>query len=217
MREIFAKEQTHPSYGIISFNRVQGTGRSLFGSNIKHNNTIQLEISECRVSRQFQKAHYFCGKRIIEVEMSSTQFAEAITSLNCGQGIPVTLKMVNGESREETPEPDFQGTAKGELKKEMEELGERIEELSKDAKEILGRKGTPIKAEERKKILDDLMFLVQEVKSNIPFVHDCFEESVNETVVQAKAEIEATVLAHKEKLGEIVIESGLDKKLLKDK
>jgi len=213
----FDKEpEVHPSYGVMGFSRTTGTPRPLFGSSIKHDQTITLRISHGKLYRDFQKNRYMDGNQIIEVEMSSAQFAEAITTLNIGSGVPVTLRFIAGTGDiENPPEVNFRERAKNELKAEMGELAERINELAKDTKEILESKGT-ITAAGKKKLLQDLEFLVQEVRGNIPFAHECFQEAVEETVVDAKAEIDATLMAYKEQLADKVIESGLDKPLLKD-
>jgi len=206
--------ETHESYGLLSLSRVTGTPRALFGSTIQHGDTIQLSISEGKVCRQYQKNNYMDTKQLIEVEMSVSQFAEAITTLNVGCGVPVTLRRVAGKQIVEPPSVDFKERAKNELKDEMGELAGRIETLSKDAKEILERKGTPIKAEEKKKILDDLYALVTEVRSNIPFAHECFQDAVDETVVQAKAEVDACLTTMRERLGQQVLDGKISVPLL---
>lgn len=218
MREnILDKEaEKHESYGLLAISRTQGTPRSLFGSSIKHGDTIVLSISEAEVKRQYQKNWYHSKKELIEVEMSASQFAEAITTLNCGVGTPVTLKMVAGKTIAEPPDVDFKEIVKAELKSEMGELAERINELSKDAKEILERKGKPITASEKEKLLKDIMHLSQEVRSNIPFAHECFQEAVDQTVVEAKAEVDACFSAVREKLGQAVLDGKIEISLLEE-
>ena len=207
------KPETHESFGLLSLARIQGTPRPLFGSTIRHGDTIRLTISEGEVYRDFQKNRFTDGKQFIEVEMSQSQFAEAITTLNVGCGVPVTLRHVAGKQMPPPPSVDFKERAKNELKAEMGELTERIDELSKDAKEILNSKGT-IKAGDKKKLLDDLMFIVQEVRSNIPFAHECFQEAVEETVTHAKAEVDACLTTMREKLGQQVLDGKIEVPLL---
>ena len=204
------KPEVHESYGLLAISRVTGTPRSLFGSTIRHGDTITLTISEGKVYRDFQRNRYMEGKELIKVEMSQSQFAEAITTMNVGSGVPVTLQHVLGSRKAEPPSVDFKERAKNELKKEMDVLAERIAELAKDAKEILTRKGGPINAAEKKKILDDLMHLKQEVESNIPFAHECFQEAVDETVVQAKAEVDACMTSMRERLGQAVLDGKME-------
>lgn len=210
------KPETHESHGILSFSRVTGTPRTLFGSTIKHGNTIVLSISKCHTYRDFQKSRYHDAEQLIEVEMSASQYAEALTTMNVGCGVPVTLRRVDGERMEDPPDVDFKERAKSELKSEMGELAERIDELAKDAKEILKKSGT-IKAGEKDKLLKDLMLLVQEVRSNIPFAHECFEEAVEETVTEAKATLDAFTTSVRERLGQTVIDNKIEVPLLDGK
>lgn len=194
---------THESYGLMQFSRTNGTPRNLFGSTIEYSNTIVMSVSEGEISRRYQHTHYNSRKTLIEVEMSGSQFAEAITSMNVGEGVPVTIRRISGVGKiQDPPKMDFKQRAKNELKNEMERLANRVNELSKDAKDILTRKGTPIKADEKEKLLNDLHLIVQEIRSNIPFAHQCFQESVNETVVEAKSEIDATLISMREKIGQ---------------
>ena len=206
--------ETHESYGVMQISRVSvSPPTNLFGSSIRHSNMISLKISEGKKYRDYQADRYMDGETLIEVAMSATQFADAITSLNVGCGTPVTLSYVKGDQwnektrrhREPCPEVNIRKLANQELKNEMACLGERVDELTKDAKEILERKGTTIKSDEKKKLLQDLMFVAQEIKSNIPFAHDCFNRSVNKTVIEAKGEIDSTLQAMREKLGDKVL------------
>lgn len=209
--------EKHESYGLLSIGRTQGTPQSLFGSTIKHGDTIQLSISRADVSRNFQKNWYHDRETLIEIEMSAPQFAEAITTLNVGVGVPVTLRRVAGKTMPNPPDVDFKESSKKELRKEMGELAKTIDELSKDAKEILERKGKPITSSEKEKLLKDLMFLTQEVRSNIPFAHECFQKSVEETVVEAKAAVDACFTGMRERLGQKALEGKIEIPLLEKK
>ena len=210
--------ETHESYGLVSFSRFSiNPPVPLFGSSIRHSHPIRMTISQGKKYRDFQKDRYMDGKTLCEVWLSATQFAEAITSFNVGCGVPCTIRNVIGDSeqREPCPEVNFRKQANNELKEEMSELSERVEELSKDAKEILGKTGN-IKKSEKEKLLKDLIFLAQEVRSNIPFVHDCFNESINKTVTEAKGEIDATLQTMRERLGDKVLNGEIEIPLLNE-
>ena len=219
MRDDITKQaaENHESYGLLSIARTSGTPRSLFGTTIKHGDTIRLSILEGKVTRGYQKDWYSTGKELIEVEMSAPQFAEAITTLNIGVGVPVTLRRVAGVRKIDPPDADFKENAKNELKKEMGELAEIVNKLSKDAKEILERKGKPISAAEKDTLLKDLMFLAQEVRSNIPFAHECFQEAVDKTVVEAKAAVDACFTGMRERLGQAALDGKIEIPLLEKK
>ena len=208
------EDEKHESYGVVGFSRVQVTPpTNLFGSSIKHGNVISLRIGTAKRRRDFQRDWITKDESLIEVTMSATQFADAITSLNVGDGVPCTIDFVKGDVwdkekrryRTNPPETDFKKRSQGELKKEMSELTERLEKLSNDAKIILESKGT-IKAEDKKTLLHGIAMLIQEVNSNIPFVHKCFQGAVEKTVTEAKGEIDATYQAIRERLGDKAIQ-----------
>ena len=76
---------------MLSFHRTRSSHASaLFGSSIKHKDTIRLEISHGELERGLNHDWYHANKCIVECEMSQSQFAEAITSMNMGDGVPVT-------------------------------------------------------------------------------------------------------------------------------
>ena len=194
----------HPSYGLVGFSRITcSPPEHLFGSSIKHSNIIRLEIHESELERAYQQNRYYAGKRLITVDLSPIQFADLLTHMNVGQGIPCTIvrTQTDKENRPSPPDTSFTAISKQELKKEMNDLGEKIKILTADTKKILSQGGN-IKKADKEKILKDIMFLEQEVNSNIPFAHECFQEACNATVSEAKAEIDATYVTVKDKLGE---------------
>jgi len=217
-RKDFINEEPerHESYGMVSFSRITcNPSQAMFGSSIRHGNVICLKISKGRKYRNYQSDRYMADGNICEVWLSPTQFAEAITAFNVGDGVPCTVRRVTGDEwdedkrqfREPCPEVNFRKQATEELKEEMAELGERVAVLSKNTEEILNTKGT-IKASEKKTLLDNLRSVIQEIRSNIPFVNECFNRSVNKAVTEAKGELDATYQSMRERLGDKAISEG---------
>ena len=89
----------HPSFGMLSFNRTHGGHSNLFGSSIQHNDTIHMVLREGVVTRGLNDDWYVGEDEILEVEMSQSQFAELITSMNVGTGTPCTIKYLRGKGR----------------------------------------------------------------------------------------------------------------------
>jgi len=224
-----AEAESHESYGMVGFSRVScNPPMNLFGSSIKHGNIISMKVHVAEKQRDYQQDRYSARDTLIEIEMSATQFSEAITSFNVGDGVPCTLKYVKGDEikdgedgkrsiyREPCPETNFRQQATSELKEEMAELGKRLDELKKDSQIILNHKGA-IKVSDRKKLLGDLNMIDQEIRSNIPFVHKCFNESVEKTVTDAKGEIDATFQTVRERLGDAAIAEQIQVPMLEEK
>jgi len=216
--------ERHESYGMLSISRMTSTpAKPIFGSSIRHSNIISLKILKGRKYRNFQKDRYMGDGTICEIWLSPTQFAEAITSFNIGDGVPCNIQHVKGDKwdeekrqyREPCPEVNFRKQANDELQDEMSELGDRVNKLSADAKEILNQKGS-LKVADKKKLLNDLTALVQEIESNIPFVHTCFNHSVNKTVTEAKGEIDATLQTMRERLGDKVLAGEIEVPMLEE-
>jgi hypothetical protein len=178
----------HPTFGIISFNRSQGTSRPLFGSSILHSNTISVEISRAELCRGLNDDHIFDRDLIVRAEMSTTQFADAITGMNVGCGIPVTLRYIAQNSMENLGriDPPYQN--------KVEQFNN---EFDKDCKDLAKNFDTVIKlAEEthaQKRLVQEIKMLRQTITSTLPFINKQFSEQMEHTVKEAKGEVEAFV------------------------
>ena len=167
------EKKQHPSYGMIRFARssIGGSGTALFGSSIMHNNVIRLSISKGMMEREGNEDWFLAGTdindMIVEVEMSYTQFAEAITSLNIGEGIPVTITKVNGTFVEPCPYSDRQKVMRREVDVATRDLVRQLEKRS----------------EEIEKLLDEKRVLS-------PYLQKLFAEQMDKTVTEAKGEFE---------------------------
>jgi hypothetical protein len=188
----YGDKKKHESYGLIQFNRVTSSKEQpLFGSSIQHNNTIRLEVKPASVERSLNRDWYFeNGTPYVIAEMSYSQFAEAITSMNNGVGTPITLRYLNGKKVEE---PDLENKRlqfENEMQERMNVINSKLEHLTKNTEDILNNKKT-INKSDKEIILKEIAMLRQEVKSNIPFVLTSFNEQMDKTVTEAKGEIEA--------------------------
>lgn len=193
----------HESYAMLGISRVSSSkGRNLFGSSIKHNNTIVLRIKPAKVERELNRDLYYSTKvPYIEVEMSYSQFAEAITSLNCGDGVPVTLTYLDGKYIEKCPQVDKRREFEEEFQKNMFILSDSLKKLTEQAEALLTDKKAPTKAD-KEAILNGIKMLRQELESNIPFIQKSFNEQMDRTVREAKGEVEGFVMDR-------IISSGL--------
>jgi hypothetical protein len=183
----------HPSYGMLSFSRCYGGEKSLFGSSILHSNTIRLTLREGSVERHLNRDWHYGGKQLFEVEMSYSQFAELISNMNSGDGVPVTLKSVMGETKEQCPFENKRMEFANDFKTKVREIQQVCNNLIKETKELFETK-KPLNKSEKEQILSQLECIKREVNSNIPFIADSFNEQMDKTVLEAKGEVEAFVL-----------------------
>jgi ElaB/YqjD/DUF883 family membrane-anchored ribosome-binding protein len=185
------KQETHASYAMLQFSRVSGKNKSLFGSSIQHNDYIEMRVKPAKVERSLNTDWYFeQGLPYVEVAMSYSQFTEAITAMNQGSGVPVTVQSLNGKMVEQ---PDFNNKRmqfENEVKDRMATLENKLKKLTEDTEDILSNKKSLNKGD-REVIVNQIKSLRQEVKSNIPFMMSMFNEQMDKTVQEAKGEIEA--------------------------
>jgi hypothetical protein len=200
----FVEEQTHPSFGQIQISRVQGGNHGLYGSSIKHNNFIELRICNSRHIIDGEHEWYFDDHNpIIEVRLSQTQFAEMITTLNVGNGVPCTIIKKEG-SRIEIPNFGSKKEIHSKnFSRRMNGFASRIHNLRKKASEILNGDKPALK-KEKEELLKELDFALTEISSNIPYFEKQFQKQMDRTVMEAKGEVEAFVTGTIQRL---VIES----------
>lgn len=184
----------HPSMVTVSFNRQQWSGGiSLFGSSVKSSSIISLKIAKAEINRGLS-TDWVHGDTtpIIEVLLSPAQFAELITTMNIGTGIPATLHYLDGELYEPPEMPtkaeQFRGEVEEAVEKTLSSLKEaqaRVNDILKDDKPV-GKKG--------KLELQELMGNLNRLaNSTLPFIGNQFAKQMNKTVAEAKAEIDSFV------------------------
>ena len=84
--------ETHPSWGMIGVNKVNGgSGKNFFGSDIQTNHFIEITIRQAEKGRKFNKDFYCGDTKITTVLLTPLQFAEMITLMNTGDGVPCTI------------------------------------------------------------------------------------------------------------------------------
>ena len=191
--DMFKNTKKHPSYGMLSFSRCHcGGEKALFGSSILHNNTITLTLREGEVDRHLNSDWYHGKKRLFEVEMSYSQFAELISSMNQGDGIPVTIREVMGERKEDCPFENKRMEFVNEFSQKVKDVQKICNDLINNTKKLFDTK-KPLNKSEKENILAQLETIKREVDSNIPFIADSFNEQMDKTVLEAKGEVESFV------------------------
>ena len=189
--DVLGTSYKHPSFGMLSFNRTHGGHSNLFGSSIQHNDTIHMVLKEGVVIRGLNDDRYVGEDEILEVEMSQSQFAELITSMNVGTGIPCTIKYLRGKGR--INEADFINKRQqitNEFKESMNERMSDAKEFYDEVKELFTTKKSIGKGD-REMILRRLANVTQCIESSSKFIFDQFQNQIDKTITEAKGEIEA--------------------------
>jgi len=163
----------------------------LYGSDLKHNTVIKMELKSSTKRRGLNHDWYFGNKTITEVTMSQNQFSELITSMNMGDGVPVTLNFTQQDGRIESPTFDSKiETHEEEFKDMTKRVGAELEDLKATMEELLSGSGT-VKKDDREAMLKKVQRVAQDLTANMPYVENCFKESMDKTVVDAKNTIES--------------------------
>jgi len=206
----------HESYGALEITRCQRPPTSLFCSSIQHENTIRLRISAAELHRN-QHTHtdlmYALHAKkdcYVEVEMSQTQFAEAITSLNKGGGTPVTVRYANGREMQPCPYERKDEQFRAEFSADLEELATKVNGAVKRAEALFSSK-KPLTKSEKEEILSVLGSLSMAVNSNIPYVRDAFVKQMDKVVTEAKGNIEGFIQNRMDSLANAAIADALGK------
>ncbi len=190
----------HESFGQIRFSRVSGGGTRFYGSELTQDHYINMEVCRSEKQSHLSNEWYFNKESLIQVRLSSLQFAEMLTSMNYGSGIPCTIESVCGKKMEDVPEMENRKISKErqfnkrteEFLNEMKLRQEKIEELLKKPK---------LSKADKEELSWFMTKTNQELSSNMPFFKKTFVEEMEKVVVEAKSEIESAITHKINKLG----------------
>lgn len=190
---------THPSYATLHFSRVSGYSE-LFDSSFTHHHYIIMRVH--RAVKYTDGSHDFIhpGEELIEVAMSESQFARAITSMNMGSGSPCTLQRFNNKSVDQPLAEDRINSHRDMVTSKLDGVMKKQEQLGKMVAKWREDKHRPT-MKELEELTGELERAASHFKANMTFYAQCFEEHMERVVDDAKTEIEAHVLASAGKLG----------------
>jgi hypothetical protein len=209
----FEERQTHPTFGMVGFHRQTGGNLNLFGSSLRHNNYIAMTVKTASKRRGLHQDWIHGVDTIVELILSPNQFADLLTTMNVGDGVPCTLSFLPGVGDlgacpEVQPRQIFEREFEADVRKVMTDAREIVREVSAlfDAK-------ANITKSDRASIIEKLRMLMQHIESNMPFVQSQFNESMDKTVTEARAEVEAFVSNKIASLGIQALEAEVAKAL----
>lgn len=175
---------THPAFGQITAARWSGGKNILYGSGLRHDNSIAITISTSELVRNLHRDWYHAKKELIEVVMSESQWATFITAMNCGDGVPCTIRYVDGKRMPDLPEPKMEKDVYvDELHASLKEVVDTLDNISKMID------GLPLSKVKKDAVLELTRKCTAKLTSSVTFAVDSFKEHTNETVSKAKQEI----------------------------
>ena len=196
---------THPSYGMIGVFRYQGGKGEFFGSDLKHDGGIRIEISQAGVTQDLGRNWYYDNETIVEVNMSAIQYAEMISSPNT-QGVPCTIKYDKEHGHiQYAPPMSKEMYVESKIKEKSHEAQESARNLAKQVEELLKGK---ITAADRDEVIKLVRSLSSSLNSTLPFYLESLEKEVDRVKMEAKADVQAMLLHEVTKVGYESIQVG---------
>lgn len=193
------KTYRHPSYGVIKFSRISGF-TELFHSATKHQHFVSLRIKRAILSDHSGYERVYGREELIEVYMTESQFARAISSLNSANAVPCTIQHI---LRERVEQPEGEDKRKSHVDMIQEKLDGKLRAMSE-----LGDQIAAWRREKKRPTLAELEELGKQIhriaghfESDMPFYAQIFEEHMETVLNDAKTEIEAHMMATAGRLG----------------
>lgn len=176
-------QTTHPAYGQIRASRVSGAS-VLYGSDFVHRHTIEITIARSELTRGLSHDWHHACEDLISVSLSEAQWATFVSALNVGAGVPCTLEYVDGKHVPRLPAPVARTEQfTDEVKEKLAGSLSSLRSLSQEIEEM------KLPVGKTKQIQHTIGRVLQELKSNLPFVAKSFDEHVERGVEAAKTEI----------------------------
>lgn len=197
--DVMGVETTHPAYGVVELTRPQGGGvdggRVMFGSELRHNETMRLYIRRASSYRGLSDDRHMGRELICSLEFTLSQWAQFVSSQGIGAGTPCTLGVYSTGPLIEAPEITPGDSLTDKFKEEMEEaVSERlvkIGELLATAADMIETGAGKVKLREA---ISEARRHAQQLPGSVAFVQKQFTSAMDDVKNQAKTEIEGFVV-----------------------
>lgn len=203
----------HGSFGAVTLTKVHGNSGFMLGSEIESPTYIELKISRSELIRNnsgiVPMERVFPEENIVTVKMTNAQFAELITTINNGSGVPCTIDTINNTKVAQISPGEMESTlsySKSRYMEYVDNIRKCILTNNAKLKKILSKPN--ISEKDKKEMLELNRMIVQNFNSNMPFVLKCFRKNVEKIEIKTKEEIESFIDISLKK-------NGLDSKDLK--
>ena len=182
MEDVAAPE----SAGMIQISRISGQ-TVLFGSPFVHQGYVALRIHKAASYRNLSETTHRIGNRnpYIEVYLSYSQFAEAITTMNMGEGVPCTIHSLMGERLEQPWLENDRMEFDNEINSVVIDCIENINDLIT----AIDEERMSVKAKAR--LIGIARNSISRLNSSLPFIADMYLEYLDKLEQRAKTEIAA--------------------------
>lgn len=208
------EREKHPSFGMIGFSRING-GNRFFGSELRQDNYIEMKLYSAEVDHDLSRDWYYASGRLplAKVRMTCGQFSEMITSMNVGDGIPCTIEMIDSKPIAQLPNLENRKEfVHRKFRDRLKIFSDSIRENQNKAKELVKKK--TLSKDDVHDLMLHLNWLTNEVESNIPYFMECFQETMDKVVHEAKLEVENAIQHKINVLGIDALKTELNQNIL---
>ena len=185
-----AEPETHPSFGMASVNRLTGGASTLFDSDLRHHEIVELTISGATRQRDLSRDWIHPAQTHTVVRMSMAQWGALVSSFGTS-GVPVTLHRIGGLPVEPAEHEPRMAESLREVDAAADKYTGKIRAAAAAVQagfdEKLGRREMAV-------LLRDLDIAIRNAGPNLTFVAESLSEHVENTVTKARADIEAMVV-----------------------
>lgn len=186
--------------GKISWHRIIcGGARPMFGSDIKTDHPISIQISKAYISSNLRE--YNCDADIfehsrpyIEVMMTPVQWAEFLTSGNT-TGVPCTICSIDGKSMSPVEEKNVASEFDADFKTAFEKTATKLAACEDTICNVLSS-GKTMNKTQLNELAKRLKWAREGYLSDIAYIRNRFAEDMESIVAKAKAEVSAYAQAH---------------------
>ena len=181
--------ETHESWGMIGASHCSCNSREFFQSDVPCHNIISITVKQAQKHRNLSRDWVMGEKTICEVHLTPMQWAEMLTNMNCGDGVPCTIRYTENKGLIDFKQEQYK------LDLVLEEINSTVDsglsalnELQGNLQQLLADKKISRKAYEE--LTDNLRKAVNCLDgSSIDYLKRSAKEEVEKMTVEAKANI----------------------------
>lgn len=178
-----------PNIGVVQLSKVSTNGKRLVGSAVESQHIVNLRVSQgSATSDEFTKEIIRATDTIVEIQMTSLQWGELVSSFGVGQGVPVTINQLGNDLVDQVyVTKELDAFYEERTKKMINESLTDINAAMDTAYDILKNKKTITKSD-RDSISKAYMKTQSLLADALPFITKLLVEDTETYIAQATAQ-----------------------------
>lgn len=188
-----AKRETHPAFAVAVVSRRSGTPRTLFQSDLRHNETITLSIELADRTRDLNHDWVHPGKKLVEIEMSLAQWGSLVSSIGLGSGVPVTLR--RRETEQDIPGITYEPRIAENVRETRGVVGRLMENIRSKFADVEDAFESKKGVKAMREAIRSLGITIGNTEDNAAFAVKSLAGQAESVVAQARSDIESHILS----------------------